>query len=374
MEPLRILFVSSNPHWTERLDLGDEMRELLHSLRGRDVELTPLPAARREDLEIAVTANEIDVLHFSGHATERDGIILRDEDGMEEAVSATELRELLKDKKIRLAFLNACTTEATANEISQHVGAVIGTKKPLDDRAAKKMTKVFYSELGAGRTIDDAFREATESVINDGLENVYVHAGDETNNPLTSDAPSEDARVKIKNQAYFDKYFFISYIDEQIRNLKGRVALNRWIFRALLAAGAAFVAYIWIWEIDIWALLVNIFGEERIDTYYGKPYLDSLIAIGAGIPILLSFFQNRLSIHSNTELRSLSQMKELARATEDLSPDMQTRLQKLMDQCISGADKGYEPLVDWYRLFESLDKSVAKATPAPKTAAQKTPA
>ena len=356
MEPLRILFVSSNPHWTARLDLGDEMRELLRSLRGQDVELMPLPAAQREDLEIAITANEIDVLHFSGHATEKDGIILRDTDGMEEAISGPELRELLKDKNVKLAFLNACSTEATASDICEQVGAVIGTTKPLDDRAAKQMTKVFYSELGAGLSIDDAFREATASVTNDGLENVYMHAGHETAKPLAVDVPSEDASVRIKNQAHFDKYFFISYIDEQIRNLKGRVALNRWIFWAFLGLGALFLAYIWIRDFDKLALLINFVGQDRIDMYTGKPYLDSLIAIGAGIPLLLSFFQHRLSIHSNTELRSLTQLKELARAAEDLSPDMQTRLQKLVDQCISGADTDYDPLVDWYRLLESENK------------------
>ena len=356
MEPLRILFVSSNPHWTQRLDLGDEMRELLRSLRGHDVELMPLPAAQREDLEIAITANDIDVLHFSGHATEKDGIILRDTDGMEESISGPDLRELLKDKNIKLAILNACSTEATANDICEKVGAVIGTTKPLDDRAAKQMTKVFYSELATGQPVDEAFREATESITRGGLENVYVCEGKETGNPLASDSPSEESSVKIRNQAHFDKYFFISYIDEQIRNLKGRVALNRWIFRALLVAGSLFLAYIWIRDLDKLALLVNFFGQERIDTYMGKPYLDSLIAIGAGIPLLLSFFQNRLSIHSNTELRSLTQMKELAKAAEDLSPDMQTRLQKLMDQCISGADRDHDPLVDWYRLFESENK------------------
>ena len=357
MEPLKILFVSSNPHWTERLDLGDEMRELLRSLRGQNVELMPLPAAQREDLEIAITSNEIDILHFSGHATEKDGIILRDADGMEEAVSGSTLRELLKEKKVKLAFLNACSTEATANDISEHVDAVVGTQKPLDDRAAKQMTKVFYAQLGAGRSIDDAFKAATTSVTDDGLENVYVCTGKETGQPLTADVPAEAAGVRIRNQAHFDKYFFISYLDEQIRNLKGRVALNRWIFYALLAAGGLFLAYIWIRDYDKLALLVNFLGQDRIDTYVGKPYLDSLIAIGAGIPLLLSFFQKRLSIHANTELRSLAQMKELARASDDLSPEMQTRLQKLMDQCISGADENYDPLVDWYRLLEPQDKT-----------------
>lgn len=368
MEPVKLLFVSSNPHWTERLDLGDEMRELLHSLRGQEIELMPLPAAQREDLEVAVTTNDIDVLHFSGHATASDGIILRDEDGMEVAMSGAELSQLIEDKNIKLAFLNACSTEATANAIKDNVDAVVGTTNPLDDRAAKKMTKVFYSELGGGHSIDEAFDEAADSIDKDGLKNVYMHTGSATAKPLLSKASSEKQGVRIKNQAHYDKYFFISYLDDQIRDLKGRVSLNRWIFRAMLVAGAAFLAYIWIRDFDKLALLVNIFGQNRIDAYVGKPYLDSLIAIGAAIPILLSFFQNRMSVHSKQEIRSLTQMKELAKAAENLSPDMQTRLQVLMDQCIRGADKDYRPRFDWFRIFESSDKSSAKNTQPSKSA------
>lgn len=359
MEPVKLLFVSSNPHWTERLDLGDEMRELLHSLRGQDIELMPLPAARLEDLEVAVTTNDIDVLHFSGHATASDGIILRDEDGMEVAMSGAELSQLIKDKNIKLAFLNACSTEATANAIKDNVDAVIGTNNPLDDRAAKKMTKVFYSELGSGHTIDEAFDEATESVTKDGLKNVYMHTGNATAKPLLSKGSSEESGVRIKNQTYYDKYFFISYLDEQIRNLQGRVQLNRFIFRTMLVLGAAFLAAMWIFGVDKSALFVNFFGQERIDTYVGKPYLDSLIAVGAAIPILLASFQNRLTIHSNQEIRSLTQTKELVKSSENLTPELQTRMRVVMDQCIRGADKNYQPKIDWYEVFDKQSPSGA---------------
>ena len=53
----------------------------------------------------------------------------------------------------------------------------------------------------------------------------------------------------------------------------------------------------------------------------------------------------------------MSQLNQLAKAADGLSPEMQTRLQKLMDQCISGADENYDPLVDWYQVFESRDDS-----------------
>lgn len=352
MEPVKLLFVSSNPHWTQRLDLGDEMRELLNSLRGQDVELIPLPAAQREDLEVAVTANDVDVLHFSGHATASEGIILRDEDGMEVSMSGSELRQLIQNKDIKLAFLNACSTEETANAIKDDVGAVIGTTNPLDDRAARKMTKVFYSELGTGHTIDEAFDEAADSITKEGLDNVYMHTGTSTAQSLLSRDQSDEASVRIKNQAHYDKYFFISYLDEQIRNLQGSVQLNRFIIRTMLVLGAVFLAAMWKFGVDGSALFIDFFGQKRIDTYVGKPYLDSLIAVGTAIPILLASFQNRLTIHSNQEIRSLTQTKELVKSSENLTPELQTRVQVVMDQCIRGADKDYKPKIDWYEVFE----------------------
>ena len=165
--------------------------------------------------------------------------------------------------------------------------------------------------------------------------------------------------MRIKNQTYYDKYFFISYLDEQIRNLQGRVQLNRFIFRTMLVLGAAFLAAMWIFGVDKSALFVNFFGQERIDTYVGKPYLDSLIAVGAAIPILLASFQNRLTIHSNQEIRSLTQTKELVKSSENLTPELQTRMRVVMDQCIRGADKNYQPKIDWYEVFDKQSPSGA---------------
>lgn len=347
---MRILFVSVNPHWTARLDLGDEMRVLLHSLRRQEIDLMMLPAAQPEDLKVAVGGNNIDILHFSGHTTEQDGILSRDKDG-------TELRQLIEGREIKLAFLNACNTEITAKAIENSVGAVIGTTATLDGDAAKKMTKVFYSELSGGGSIEQSFREATKTILDDGFENVYMHSGRAAGRSLLTRPSSDEPTVKIKGQTYYDKFFFISYLDEQIRTLRGRVSLNRAIFWVLFACGVTFFAWLWTWDaedtVDL-TLLVNLVGTDRIDQYIGKPYLDSMLAIGAGIPVLLSFLQSRLTLNASQALKSLVQMKELAKASEDLTPELQNRLQKIVDQCIRGADRDYQPLVNWYGFFQKF--------------------
>jgi hypothetical protein len=351
---MRILFISANPKWEDRLELGDELRTLLGSLKGRDVDLMLLPAAQPEDLRVALGSADIDVVHFSGHA-EEEGILLRDSDGYAQQVSGSELRNLLQDNGVKLAVLNACSTKATAEEIEETVGAVIGTTKKLDDRAANKLTKVLYASLGTGQSIDAAFNEATETIEHAKLPNVYIRAGKDVDALLFPEKADEDGKVRIEGQAPYDKFFYISYLDEQIRNLTGRVRLNRALFWILLAVGL--VAGLWLWIDtpvaikDVWSYVTE---PKNWDKVFGAPLLDSLLALGAGVPALVSFFQARLLMQGNQELRSLKQMRELAKAFEDLTPDLQGRLQKILDQSISGADKNYEPLLDWFRISEKI--------------------
>ena len=343
---MRILFVSANPHWTARLDLGDEMRELMHSLRGQAVQLMLLPAAQPGDLKQAVVSKEISILHFSGHATEDEGIILRDEDGMERPVTGEELRGLIEGRNIKLAILNACSSEATAREIANSVGAVIATNQPLNDQAATESP----TDVGAGHNGE-----------------VYVTMGAAWDDVLLPDATSDEADVSLEGQASYDKFYFISYLDEQIRDITARVRRNRHIFLGFLALGIIFWMYTWMTNFDKVQLLIDIFGEERLDLYMGKPYFDALIAIGAAIPALLSFFQNRLRVHGNQEIRSLTQMKELARASDDLPAELQSRLQKIMDQSIRGADLNYDPFGDWIGLFSKLSPAPSTSTSASDT-------
>lgn len=357
---MRILFISANPKWEDRLELGDELRTLLSSLKGRDVELMLLPAAQPEDLKVALGSTDVDVVHFSGHA-EEEGILLRDSEGFAQQVPGSELRDLLRDNGIKLVVLNACSTKVTAEAIEEAVGAVIGTTRPLDDRAAKKLTKVLYASLGTGQSIRTAFDEATETIEKSKLPNVYVRAGKNVDAPVFPEKADEKGEVRIEGQAPYDKFFYVSYLDEQIRNLTGRVRLNRMLFWILLAAGL--FAWYWLWfntPIGIGEVKNYVTKPENWGAIFGTPLLDSMLALGAGIPALLSFFQSRLLMQGNQELRSLKQLRELARASEDLTLELRGRLQKILDQSIRGADKDYQPMFDWFRMFERIMKFGAR--------------
>ena len=369
---MRVLFVCSNPTWTRRLDLGDEMREIMTSLKGQNVKLMLLPAAQRLDLKTAIASNDIDILHFSGHATEKEGIILRDEVGDEAPVSGEELQEWLAktDSPIKLIVLNACSTKATAAKILDSVDSVIFTKKALNDNAAKKMTRVLYSQLCDGKSVEDACTTAREFIQETSPElDVYDLDGARKADGLF-DKPSEEdaakATISIEGKSTYDKYFFISYLDEQIRDITKRKKFNQLAFWVSMAFATAFFAIL-MFKHELAAqviefIKVSFLGDKRVDDfvnlYLHKPYLDSMIAVGAAIPALLSFFHTRLAIHGDERLNSLQQMKELVKASDELPAELQDKLQKILDQCIRGADKEPPNWFGFLKAFQTQSETI----------------
>ena len=105
---------------------------------------------------------------------------------------------------------------------------------------------------------------------------------------------------------------------------------------------------------------VSFLGPERfadvVESKYSKPYFDAMIALGATIPALLAFLQTRLSIHGNERLTSLNQMKELAKASDELPVELQERLHKIVDQCITGSG-GENERTGWFDFLKGIDES-----------------
>ena len=333
---MRILFVSANPDWTPRLDLGDEMRTLLQSLKGHDIRLMLLPAAQPEDLKIAIESNDIDIVHFSGHATAEDGLLFRNKDGQKVAISPAELRELIDGRNIKLAVLNACSTKATAESIADSVGAIIATEETLDDTAAKMLTKVFYSTLGNGESIETAFSAANQAIDAAELKNVYTQAGGNFDQNLFEPDKEWEGETTIEGQSTWDKYFYVTYLDQQIESAQQDIARNRrWLF-ILLALGLLLIPAIWISTGFEWSNLLPTV-KDNWDFLVGQPLLDWMLAVGAGIPAVISLMQSRLMIQGNESLSSLIQLKEMVKNSDEMSPDLRSQLQAILDQSLRGA-------------------------------------
>ncbi len=192
-----ILFLAANPISTRQLRLDEEIREIEAGLRRskhRDrFELQQRWAVRPIDLQRALLDCKPRIVHFAGHgmgqATEdlseqapqemvRDisladraevfdeGLVLEDRTGQPklvrtEALSA--LFELFADS-VECVVLNACYSKRQAAAIAEHIPYVVGMNQAIGDRAAIEFAVGFYDALGAGESIEQAYRLGTIAI------------------------------------------------------------------------------------------------------------------------------------------------------------------------------------------------------------------
>ena len=159
---IKILFLAANPSATAKLRIDEEARAIDQALRlaeYRNFDIISHWALRIEDLQQLLLRHQPDIVHFSGHGAVGE-IILQDASGQSIAVGATTLRNLfqvLKDN-IRCVVLNACYSTPQAAAIAEVIDAVVGMSDAISDDAARQFSAAFYSALGYGRTVAEAFQ------------------------------------------------------------------------------------------------------------------------------------------------------------------------------------------------------------------------
>jgi hypothetical protein len=158
-----ILFVSANSR-DEYLDIEREHRTLQKLVETGQHSLQVLPAAEVADLRDALRSNgkqrHFDILHFSGHITEEEGLHFRGKGRRKETLSGERLKEILSGSDVKLVVLNACHSEALATSISEVVPAAIGTTRVIRDVVARQFTRNFYAALNEKATVKEAFELA----------------------------------------------------------------------------------------------------------------------------------------------------------------------------------------------------------------------
>jgi hypothetical protein len=166
----KILILAANPMDTTRLRLDEEIREIEQGLKlakKRDqFEIKPVLAVRLRDLRRALLDHEPHIVHFTGHGN-KEGLLVEDKGGMAKQVSSEALSELfaLFSDQIECVILSACYSAVQANAISKHINYVIGMKEEIDDDAAIEFAVGFYDALGAGRSVEDAFKFGRVAIL-----------------------------------------------------------------------------------------------------------------------------------------------------------------------------------------------------------------
>jgi hypothetical protein len=162
-EKIKILFLASLPDDQSRLRLDKEYREIQTRIRGSEyrdqLELVSQWAVRARDLQDVLLREKPQIVHFSGHGSATEELILEDDHGRTRPVSKkalTDLFRILKDD-IRVVVLNACFSKPQAEAIAEQVGCAVGMKQAIGDVAAIEFASAFYQAIGYGRSVQTAF-------------------------------------------------------------------------------------------------------------------------------------------------------------------------------------------------------------------------
>jgi len=161
---ITILFLASDPTDLSRLRHGEELREIQEKLqlaKHRDhFNLQQRMSVRPTDISQALLDVQPQIVHFSGHGTSAGELCFENQSGQMQPVRPDALAALFEQfsDQIECVLLNACYSEAQAQAIAKHINYVIGMNQEIGDRAAIAFAVGFYQALGAGRTIEDAYK------------------------------------------------------------------------------------------------------------------------------------------------------------------------------------------------------------------------
>src|SRR3954468_3198166 len=175
MDKVKVLFPAANPAGTHPLKLDEEIRQITAKVRASEhrdsLELVSRWAVRPDDLMQALLEVKPHVVHFSGHGSSAEELILLDAQGNPKPVSKEALVHLfrtLKDK-VRVIVLNACYSRPQAEALAETIDCTVGMSRPIGDEAAIVFAASFYRAIGFGRSVREAFELGRAALLLEGI-------------------------------------------------------------------------------------------------------------------------------------------------------------------------------------------------------------
>jgi hypothetical protein len=133
------------------------------------------PAMRQERYEGCTTPTRVhpQIIHFSGHGTGAGALCFENELGGSEEIESDALGALfeLVSEEVNCGVLNARFSAVQASAIVRHIKFVIGMDKSIGDPAAISFAIGFYQALGAGKSIEEAYRFGCVQIRLQGFPN-----------------------------------------------------------------------------------------------------------------------------------------------------------------------------------------------------------
>ncbi|MEM9275744.1 MAG: CHAT domain-containing protein [Cyanobacteria bacterium P01_F01_bin.143] len=127
----KILVLASNPQGTDQLRLDQEIRAIEDAFRTGEkrerFRVISKVAVKISDLQSFLRRENPRMVHFCGHGTGSQGLVLATELGEKQSVGTEALAELFRlfEQKVECVVLNACYSEVQGVAINQHINYVI---------------------------------------------------------------------------------------------------------------------------------------------------------------------------------------------------------------------------------------------------------
>jgi hypothetical protein len=206
MNPIKILILTANPKFPnyQPLRLDAEVRQIEEALRRSQhrnrFQLGIQLATRTKDLRRALLDHQPQIVHFSGHGSGEQGLVLENEDGKLQLVSTEALTQLFQTSNIcevECVLLNACYSEVQADDIHKIVDCVIGMHQPIGDKAAILFAEGFYDALGAGKPYEEAYKIGCNAIALEGIS--------EDQTPVLKNRKRRSASLPVEQSAFPSK-------------------------------------------------------------------------------------------------------------------------------------------------------------------------
>ena len=223
----KILILAANPQGVSKLRLDEELRDIEEGLqRAKKREqflIKSALAVRHRDIHRQIMDFEPQIVHFSGHGAGEDGLVFEDLTGGVKLVDGEALAglfELFADH-VKCVLLNACYSEIQAKAIAQYIDYVIGMSQAIGDKAAIEFAVAFYDALGAGKSVEFAYKLGCRVIRTAGIPEsltpkLLIKKQLGTEESTTTTAPLSAVSVELPTR---ESKVFLSYSpkDEKLR-------------------------------------------------------------------------------------------------------------------------------------------------------------
>ncbi|WP_095055601.1 CHAT domain-containing protein [Pseudomonas sp. Irchel s3b2] len=167
---ITVLFMASDPG-VNKLALDLEVRTIGEKIRASEhrdaIDFQSRWAVRPGDILQAINELRPTVVHFSGHGTSADALVLQDDQGRPKHVPKEAIVSAIAfgSDSVKLVFFNTCFSFNQAQAAVQNVNAAIGMNQAIGDQAARIFSSEFYSGIGFGHSLEKAFRQAKAALM-----------------------------------------------------------------------------------------------------------------------------------------------------------------------------------------------------------------